>query len=464
MGSQQNELLNAHGPFDHGLWSELTSNPDLKLRSSLVSGGIFHERSRKLVIRITEIIASRYSKEEICQMTILDIGCYDGWIITQVAKNLNFKSAVGVEPRLKNIQKGRFARTFFNIETEVVFLQGEIESLDSLLPDTKFDVVLCLGTLHHVESTLNSIKILSSHCADLLIIDSMVIDEPIKESSNIKRLLNLRDIAYIDSPPDWAIAAFKFETPYFDGSTSASPIVNVPEERLIRMSLKSSGYRIEETSQLEKVAYQHKFQKLRGVKESLLVARRNVSQEADNLQEAFNAKATKYEEQFIFGRIPDEVLRCWAITQCKKTEIISVLDQSQTSYSKLKSKLIFYSSRKPTSQISKFFIRHCKLELGTRDILINLSRSPFEKTRFEIGKYFLIHKDYSGAKSLFQEITNHFGADWRAFYRSCFLLAVIATIEKDQESQDNYFKLLNIANPEFPIKIEDGVKWVLSHL
>ena len=140
MGYQQNELLNAHGPFDHGLWSELTNNPELKLRSSLVSGGIFHERSRKLVKQITEIIASRYSKEELSQMTILDVGCYDGWIITQVAENLNFKSAVGVEPRIKNIQKGQFARTFFNIETEVVFLQGEIESLDSLFPNTKFDV------------------------------------------------------------------------------------------------------------------------------------------------------------------------------------------------------------------------------------------------------------------------------------------------------------------------------------
>ena len=464
MGYQQNELLNAHGPFDHGLWSELTNNPELKLRSSLVSGGIFHERSRKLVKQITEIIASRYSKEELSQMTILDVGCYDGWIITQVAENLNFKSAVGVEPRIKNIQKGQFARTFFNIETEVVFLQGEIESLDSLFPNTKFDVVLCLGTLHHVGSTLSSIKSLTSHCADLLIIDSMVIDEPIKEASSIQRLLNLRDIAYIDSPPDWAIAAFKFETPYFDGSTSASPIVNVPEERLIRMSLKSSGYRIEETSQLEKVAYQRKFQKLRGVKESLLVARRNVNQEVNSLQESHNAKATKYESQFIFGRIPNEVLRFWAITQCQKDEIISGLDQSTSCYSKFRSKLIFYSSRKPTSQISKFFIRHCNFEPGSRDILINLSRSPFEKTRFEVGKYFLIHEDYSGAKSLFQEITNHFGADWRAFYRSCFLLAVIATIENDQESQNNYINILNIANPEFPIKIEDGVKWALSHL
>ena len=195
-----------------------------------------------------------------------------------------------------------------------------------------------------------------------------------------------------------------------------------------------------------------------------MVARRNVNQEVNSLQESHNAKATKYESQFIFGRIPNEVLRFWAITQCQKDEIISGLDQSTSCYSKFRSKLIFYSSRKPTSQISKFFIRHYNFEPGGRDILINLSRSPFEKTRFEIGKYFLIKKDYSVAKALFQEITNHFGADWRAFYRSCFLLAVIASVENDQESQDNYLNLLNIANPEFPIKIEDGAKWALSHL
>lgn len=72
----------------------------------------------------------------------------------------------------------------------------------------------------------------------------MVVSEPKKDRRNILHLLNLKDLAYVNSPKDWAFAAFKYETPYFDGSTSKAPIINAPEERLIKMALSVSEFAV----------------------------------------------------------------------------------------------------------------------------------------------------------------------------------------------------------------------------
>ena len=45
-------------------------------------------------------------------MKILDVGCNDGWILHQLS-DLPFKKLVGIEPRKKNIEKGKLARKIF---------------------------------------------------------------------------------------------------------------------------------------------------------------------------------------------------------------------------------------------------------------------------------------------------------------------------------------------------------------
>ena len=43
-------------------------------------------------------------------MSIIDVGCYDGWILHQLS-NLPFNQMVGIEPREKNIIKGKIKFT-----------------------------------------------------------------------------------------------------------------------------------------------------------------------------------------------------------------------------------------------------------------------------------------------------------------------------------------------------------------
>ena len=116
-------------------------------------------------------------------MTILDVGGYDGWILVQLQRELNFKLAVCVEPRSKNIKKGEFARKYYGIETDVKFIQGELDSLDQIL-NNQFDLVLCLGVLHHIDSTPKAIQSLSDVCLDRIFISSAIIERPKKISKN----------------------------------------------------------------------------------------------------------------------------------------------------------------------------------------------------------------------------------------------------------------------------------------
>lgn len=453
------ENLNAHGPYDHGLWNEIVTDSSTANNDKSINGGIFHERSRHLVKNISKIISSHYSEEEISQLSVVDIGCYDGWILVQLAKLFKFKSAVGVEPRLKNIQKGKFARDFYKITSNVKFLQSDIDSLEKVIGFEKFDIVLCLGVLHHVESTTDAIRRLSNISKHMLIIDSMVIDKPKKDEGKILRLLNLRDIAYIDGPQHWAIAAFKYETPYFDGSTSGVPIVNVPEERLIRMSLDTFGFSVEHAHHPDETAFKKAFQKVRGVRETFIVATREQDHLVESIHTSVKTKSAIHETTFIFAEIPPQMLGRWL----KGVGIdFDLPNQDESPKNRVKHSLIYHASRNPTSRISRMLLKSAKLTPGAHAIVVNLSRSPLDKTQFEFGKYYLKRGDLSNAKLAFKKITSKHGCDWRVFYRSCFFLTVIARIENDNVAFVHYQQLLDIANPHFPISTTEGVEWVVK--
>jgi len=67
-------MLNAHGPYNHGLWDPLIRG-------------------------VSAEILENYSKLQLAEMTILDVGGYDGWILVQLQQEFGFKLAVCVEPR-----------------------------------------------------------------------------------------------------------------------------------------------------------------------------------------------------------------------------------------------------------------------------------------------------------------------------------------------------------------------------
>jgi len=396
-------------------------------------------------------------------MSLLDVGCYDGWVLVQVQSRLNLRKMVGIEPRRKNIEKGIAARQAYGVSTNIEFIQGEIETIDAVLLEEQFDIVLCLGTLHHVESTPRAIRKLAAHAKRMLVVDTMVVDEPKKDARDIKRLLNLQDVAYLDAPQDWAIAAFKYETPYFDGSTAGDSVVNVPQAKLVQMSIEACGLKVLEVNRPDEVAYPAEFQKIQGVREALIVGLRtsDPSESSGTKTESWRSKARLHEEQFCWGEVPIQVLRYWSLAlgiQFFDWEEPAVIAEA----SAIPYRLLYRASNSPTRWWARKYLHWRNLPAPEFAILANLSRSPFEKVCLELGKHALVYGELAAAKSFLKQVTSRQQCDWRAFYRSCYFLSIIAKLEGDEVSQGHYGRLLHVANPEFPLTVDEGSKWAIK--
>ena len=90
--AEQIELINSYGPYNHSTWSidglEISNEERL-------SG-----RGQHLVETIRKSLTDRFKYEEISNLTIADVGCYDGWILHELS-DLPFMRMVGIEPRKK---------------------------------------------------------------------------------------------------------------------------------------------------------------------------------------------------------------------------------------------------------------------------------------------------------------------------------------------------------------------------
>jgi 2-polyprenyl-3-methyl-5-hydroxy-6-metoxy-1,4-benzoquinol methylase len=456
------ELLNAHGPYEHGLWNEL-SKDQVDIKSDTAEEGGFHNRSRHLASKIAKILTESYSAEELSKMTIADVGCYDAWILVSLSQVIKFKTAVGVEPRLKNIQKGIEARRIYNVTTNVQVIQSDIDNLQNVLKDQTFDIVLCLGLLHHVDSTPRAIQNLGKLTNNLLIVDTMVIKKPkAKEEKKILELLKLKDISYLNSAKDWAIAAFKYETPYFDGSAFQNSIVNVPEERLVRMSLKIENFETIMIDRPDEVAYSKEFKKVFRFKEILLVAKKHDYSFVEHPLNDWENNAKEYEEIYCFTLLNQNLLKNWAAYFDIKLDEFAPIDQEARL--SVKDLLVLQIGKNPFGKKAQIIQKFLKLDPSLSQVIVNISRSPYAKLSLEISKNLIIVGDYHQAKGMLINICIRANTDWRAFYRACYLLVLIGKQTNDEELVDHYSNLLKIANSEFPLSVENGLEWMKSSL
>ena len=460
MKEDDKELLNAHGPYEHGLWNELSKDQvDINSDTAVVGG--FHNRSRHLVSKIAKILTERFSAEELSKMTIADVGCYDAWILVSLNQVIKFKTSLGIEPRRKNIQKGIEARRIYNVTTNVQVIQADIDNLQNVLKDQTFDIVLCLGLLHHVDSTPRAIHNLGKLTRNLLIVDTMIIEKPnAKEEKKILELLKLKDISYLNSAKDWAIAAFKYETPYFDGSAFQNSIVNVPEERLVRMSLSLENFETIIIDRPDEVAYSKEFKKIFRFKEILLVSKKHENSFVEDPLNDWEYKARKYEETYCFTLLNQNLLRKWVANLCIQLDEIAPINP-ETRLS-VKDLLVLQIGKNPFGKKAQLIQKFLKLDTSLSQVIINISRSPYEKLCLEISKNLIVQGNFVEAKVILTKICTKANSDWRAFYRACYLLVLIGKETTDEELVDHYSNLLKIANSEFPLSVENGLAWIKS--
>ena len=92
ISSEQIEILNANGPYSMAIW-----------RSGEVCVGNeegLAGRSEYFIKLIRKSIFKNYNLDEIKNLSILDIGCNDGWVLHQLS-DLPFKKWLGLNKRKK---------------------------------------------------------------------------------------------------------------------------------------------------------------------------------------------------------------------------------------------------------------------------------------------------------------------------------------------------------------------------
>jgi len=158
---RRREIIERDGPWTahnihlgHGLYTlDPGAAADVKLR------------------RVTQLVSDA-TGGRLAGLRVLDLACLEGAYALELARR--GARAVGIEGREVSVTKARFAAEALGI-TSAEFLLGDVRSL-SVERHGRFDVVLCLGILYHLEApdVFHFVENIAAVCSGLAVIDTHV--------------------------------------------------------------------------------------------------------------------------------------------------------------------------------------------------------------------------------------------------------------------------------------------------
>lgn len=121
--------------------------------------------------RVVQII-SDLTNQPINKLRVLDLACLEGLYGIELARR--GAEVVGIEGREANVVKARFAQDALALRN-ITFVQDDVRNL-SVEKYGRFDVVLCLGILYHLDApdVFQFVERVSGVCERLAIIDTHV--------------------------------------------------------------------------------------------------------------------------------------------------------------------------------------------------------------------------------------------------------------------------------------------------
>jgi SAM-dependent methyltransferase len=193
------------------------------------------------VKNIIKYLLDNFKKKELLKYSILDVGCNDGYFTERLAR-LKFKKTIGAEPRQEVILKGKKIRDFYKIETLASYKKLSIDQLARF--KSFFDITVCSGVLHHTDNYFSNLKKILSVTKKILILEGEFIPEKLIKNKVFLKQAQLKDLIYHrkENKNLYGITIEKLETPYNDGSTIKSGLVQIVSISSIKVYAKILGY------------------------------------------------------------------------------------------------------------------------------------------------------------------------------------------------------------------------------
>ena len=427
---KQIEELNAHGPYSMAEWKsgEVTVGNEEGLAG----------RSKYFIKLIREAILKYFTKDELKKYSILDIGSFDGWVLHQLS-DLPFAKMVGVEPREKNILKGKKVRGILKIENNVEYRVGSVESLG----DEKFDIVICAGVLYHVESIPYAIKKIRESCKRMVFIESRCISSEYI-TADLKKEIEMRDIVYQFEEGICGITAQKFESGYHDGSATHSTIVNVPTTETLVMNLKASGFQ-----DIEVVVDNDTYRtEVWGNKRPLggVCITGILSQDKKTLDSDENHWIEDYEKGLEKEILPRHYLEPLYKIFCLDESDIELQGNMLKTY-----EYLTISEGPFNTDIIDMLPDDSNGDYAL-EIVKNWRYSPSDKIALEYGKLLKYEGNLDSALIVLKNITSKLNADWRSVYRSFNIISKIYKEQNKRVDSEKYIDLCLQCNPKYPLE------------
>lgn len=427
---EQIEIINSYGPYNHSVWSA----PGVEITNEEQLSG----RGEALVRLIRASIVKYFSMDEIQKASIVDIGCYDGWILHRLS-DLPFARMVGVEPRQKNILKGQKIREILHIPCRVEFQQGDLHTLAG----ETFDVVLCTGVLHHLGSILEALGKIRAVCKRLLFIETICLSSH-HITTSLRTEIEMKDIIYRYKKNLCGLTCQKYESTAYDGSASGNTIVSIPSLETLEMSLKYN-----------------RFDSI-----DILVSPENYRAAVLSKNYHRSAKAVCLTALAV-ERAQDDALNCIDMIHDYESglmrtvldrRLVGALYQSICLNQKPESpgwlaRLILAYLRVP-SFCRKWVARFLQRRISSKiewEIIRNLIYNPVDKICLEYAKVLFLDRRYPEAIDVLSSVVQKLNADWRAAFRSMFLLSRIYALMGQDVVSQKYRNLCLISCENYPI-------------
>ncbi len=427
LSSEKIELINAHGPYNHSVWTyegvTITNEERLAGRVDLIAK------------KIRESILKNFTMAEIQEMSIVDIGCYDGWILQQLS-DLPFAEIVGVEPRESNINKAKEIRELLGIQSRIRFEMGDIDSIGK----QKFDIVICTGVLHHVACISMAIHQLRSICNKMLFVETICLSST-HITKSLKKEIEMKDIAYFDRAKICGITGQKFESSYYDGSTNKMEVVSVPSVESLLMYLEIEGFDNIQTV-IDPRSYSPIWKKKGRLANAVAICAL-AGKDDNTLMSNESESIANYElglmKTVLDRRFIEPLYKVFHLREKYFPTSIFVLNSLLYVRSSNWLSGLFWS-------INKVWLKN----ESALEIVKNLKYNPEDKLCLEYGKILYKEQDYEKAISVLKDITHKVNADWRSVYRSFCLLSKIYRELGQEREAERYKELCLISNSKFP--------------